>query len=642
MASSYSVPDADMTHLMDSPMTPTLSADPTGTMLLQLTPGGMPSIVALALPELKLGGLRFSPDLLFPTRMDSNGGRSGTDPKVLDVSGGDAAATLEFEGLPAGFSLSFVKWAPSGGKLAFMARPGDDPSAQYQLWLGVCTGGSVTAQQLLPGSRFNAVTGPPFAWSKDGTKLLVKIVPPTLGELPAAPPAPPGPTIQDNSDGEATAARTYQDMISSPHDELLFAHCSTAALQLLDVDAGSAVGIGPSDGMMLRGSHSPSNSGAVDGALDVSPDGKYVIAQRFTTPFSYQEQFSKFGYFTEIFSAETGDVVSTVYESPLQEAVPTHTDGVVTGPRYIQFHSSLPSTLVYASAADGGDPLAEIDGPRDELYFLAAPFEMSQAKCVLQMDLRFRRALFVDNGDVMVTEQRWSDRLLRQWRVTPEGSTQQISQRSSEDRYADPGTPLLDANGMASCDSSTNTIMLSGLGASDFGDRPFLDSMSLAEGSSTRLWRSPAGPAELAATGEPVADDAVGVFEQPIAMLTGNRLLISRESNASPPNYSIVSLADSSEQVLTSFAHPQPELTGITKQLIKYDRDDGVGLTANLYLPADFTPGTSAPLPCLMWAYPREFKDAAAASQIRESYVCSPLPFPHPVYCLETVVCYPV
>ena len=140
MASSYSVPDADMTHLMDSPMTPTLSADPTGTMLLQLTPGGMPSIAALALPELKLGGLRFSPDLLFPTRMDSNGGRSGTDPKVLDVSGGGAAATLEFEGLPAGFSLSFVKWAPSGGKLAFMARPGDEAQepAQLTIYRGLC------------------------------------------------------------------------------------------------------------------------------------------------------------------------------------------------------------------------------------------------------------------------------------------------------------------------------------------------------------------------------------------------------------------------------------------------------------------------------------------------------------------------
>ncbi len=292
MASSYSVPDAAITHLMDSPMTPVLSADPTGTQLLQLTPGGMPSIAELALPELKLGGLRFSPELLFPTRMDLNGGRSGTDPKVLDVSIPGTVTTQEFLGLPAGYGLSFVKWSPAGGKLAFMARPTGEPSAQYQLWIGECTEDAVKARQLLPDARFNAVTGPPFAWSKDGSKLLVKIVPPTLGPLPAAPPAPPGPTIQDNSNGEVTAARTYQDMISSPHDELLFAHCSTAALQLLDVLSGSVVGIGPANGMLLRGSHSPSNSGSVDGALDVSPDGMYVVAQRFTAPFSYQEQVS--------------------------------------------------------------------------------------------------------------------------------------------------------------------------------------------------------------------------------------------------------------------------------------------------------------------------------------------------------------
>ena len=266
MASAYTVPDAAMTALMDSPHTPTLSVDPSGSYALQLTPGGMPTIAELALPELKLGGLRFSPDLLFPTRMDSNGGKSGSEPVllVLPTAGSSDVAQLPFDGLPSGYSLSYVTWSKAGGKVAFMARPGGAPTAPYELWVGewdATAATSVAARRLLPDARFNAVTGPPFAWSPDGEQLLVKVVPTSLGPLPAAPPAPPGPTIQDNSEGDETAARTYQDMISSPHDELLFAHCSTTALQLLDIATGSCLPIGPSEGMMLRGSHAPSNSG---------------------------------------------------------------------------------------------------------------------------------------------------------------------------------------------------------------------------------------------------------------------------------------------------------------------------------------------------------------------------------------------
>ena len=123
MAAAYSIPDPAITELVDAPPTPTLSVDPTRSYALQLEPLGMPSIEERALPELKLGGMRFSPDLLFPTRMDSNGGRMGTAPLLLELPapGSDAApAGLAFVGLPAGHALSFVTWAPTGGKLAFM------------------------------------------------------------------------------------------------------------------------------------------------------------------------------------------------------------------------------------------------------------------------------------------------------------------------------------------------------------------------------------------------------------------------------------------------------------------------------------------------------------------------------------------
>ena len=50
-----------------------------------------------------------------------------------------------------------------------------------------------------------------------------------------------------------------------------------------------------------------------------------------------------------------------------------------------------------------------------------------------------------------------------------------------------------------------------------------------------------------------------------------------------------------------------------------YKRDDGVDLSFTLYLPPGYKEGEGEPLPTVMWAYPREFNDAATAGQVRDS-----------------------
>jgi dipeptidyl aminopeptidase/acylaminoacyl peptidase len=56
-------------------------------------------------------------------------------------------------------------------------------------------------------------------------------------------------------------------------------------------------------------------------------------------------------------------------------------------------------------------------------------------------------------------------------------------------------------------------------------------------------------------------------------------------------------------------------MKGVYKEMITYKRYDGIDLSATLYLPPGRKPG-DGPLPLLMWAYPREFKTAKAASQV--------------------------
>ena len=76
-------------------------------------------------------------------------------------------------------------------------------------------------------------------------------------------------------------------------------------------------------------------------------------------------------------------------------------------------------------------------------------------------------------------------------------------------------------------------------------------------------------------------------------------------------------LYNSVSKPLTNFPDPTPQLRGITKRLVTYNRKDGVQCSFTLYLPPDYKEGTR--LPTVLWAYPLEFNDAATAGQISGS-----------------------
>ena len=180
---------------------------------------------------------------------------------------------------------------------------------------------------------------------------------------------------------------------------------------------------------------------------------------------------------------------------------------------------------------------------------------------------------------------------------------------SSEDRYADPGNVVntVDARGRVLVQFSPdgNAIYRIGDGASPEGDRPFLDRQSLADGKTTRLFHS---------GGEQ--------YERPVAMLDADaaRIVTSRESPTERPNYYLRTLGSETAPIaLTKFPHPTPQLREVKKELIRYKRADGVELTGTLYLPSGYEAGRDGALPMLMWAYPAEFKSAAAASQVTDS-----------------------
>jgi dipeptidyl aminopeptidase/acylaminoacyl peptidase len=69
---------------------------------------------------------------------------------------------------------------------------------------------------------------------------------------------------------------------------------------------------------------------------------------------------------------------------------------------------------------------------------------------------------------------------------------------------------------------------------------------------------------------------------------------------------------------MTRYGDPVPQLAGLNKELVTYERADGVQLSATLYTPPGWRK-KDGPLPTVFWAYPREHKDRATASQITTS-----------------------
>ena len=113
-------------------------------------------------------------------------------------------------------------------------------------------------------------------------------------------------------------------------------------------------------------------------------------------------------------------------------------------------------------------------------------------------------------------------------------------------------------------------------------------------------------------------------YESVVAVLDdrGTRALTRRESRTEPPNYFVRTIRGPQGppdvrgrlRALTAFTNPAPQLTGIEKRLVTYQREDGIPLSGMLYLPSGYSSGTR--LPVVMWAYPTEFTSVDAAGQV--------------------------
>jgi len=657
-AGEYRRPPEDIVAILKAPPLPGVSINPARTHMLLIERQAMPTIADLAQPMLRLAGDRINPN---------TNGRHGSSGliglRVMEIQSGEEKRIA----LPqdANARLEFPSWSPDGSKFAFTITF-DDGS---EIWLGYAASGGV--KQLTERSINTLVSGG-FNWMPDGNHLIIFFIDTNRGEPPVAANVPTGPVMQETT-GRTAPVRTYQDLLSNPHDEKLFDYYFSAQPVMLNIETGAREDIA---------------GVAVYGGIDPSPTGRYLMVSRVLRPYSYMVPAGMFPEAIDIIDRETGTARELV-RLPLRDETPI--GGVPTSPRSHQWQDTEGvDRILWVEALDGGDPRNKEAPHRDSIMAVDAarlevPFELwrtPQRFAGIQWMEDETRA-FVSDYD---RDRRWSRTWMMDLRfpatiidpsspslsgrgqgagsgnevaessstpqpppseeggasappsILPQNDPVLIWDRSAQDRYGDPGRPVTTTNaaGRSVIDvEGGDWIYLDGQGASPEGDRPFLDRFNLMTRETERLWRNEGESYEsfiamLTPAPSEGGGQGVGAAHRndapttplPASPLRGGRgqsILLTHETPVDPPNYFITDLDDGSRTQITHFEHPAPQLKDVKKEIVTYQREDGVTLSATLYLPPGYDPQSDGPLPLVVWAYPLEYNDAYTAGQVRGS-----------------------
>lgn len=583
----YQTPSKEILDLVDVPMPPSVRMTSDGETMILLYRNLYKSISELSETEMRLAGLRINPRTNISSRA-----RYYFNMEVVDVNTGNAR---KVSNLPRDARLTNFSMSPDESKMAFTNTSGD----AVELWvLDIKT----NSASKISSAPLNANMGSPMVWFKDSKSLLVKVLPdsrPTLINTQTA--VPTGPTISVN-EGKKAQNRTYQDLLKNKTDEANFKILAKSELHKIHLN-------GQSESWKTEGMYR---------SMSFSPDGTYLLLNTVEEPFSYLVPYYRFPSKTEIYTS-AGKMHKLQLKSHLVEDLPKGFMAVETGMRSIRWRSDQAATLYWTEALDGGDPAASVEY-RDAVYQDKAPFT-GDKQLLLNTKNRFSYIIFGNNNVAIAYDRWWNNRNTKTYLFNPNNPLQEpqiISDRSYQDRYSDPGQYVTKKNKMGQrvLDTHNDQLYLMGDGYSDKGIYPFVDAYSLKSRQSKRLWE---------------ADDTNALEDVVSAVdISKGKILTRIESKNDYPNYFFRDINRSKKKptAVTKFDNPFKSISSVHKEVINYTREDGIELSATLYLPAGYDRSSGEKLPMLMWAYPREYKDKSSAGQVTSS----PNEFTYPYY----------
>ena len=603
-----------MTDIVDQPREPLYSFSPLRNKVLEMRrPAAHPTILEYSRPELKLAGVRIDPSGFCRSKQShylslAFGDRTVDDLKLPFPEGAEHVKSVS--GIPPGHGIRDVSWSTDGRQIAFTVRKlpdrPDESPPPAELW--VASVEECHARKLVGGLNSVFVS---YTWLGNDSLIVATIPEPVRnGPSPLDGPKSFGPRVE-SSQGKSQS-RTYQDLLKDAHDEALFEHFCTSTLVKVDVASGTISPLGEGNGRVYT-------------ACSTSPSGEYVMVAWLQKPWSYSLPCGRFPKVVELWDKD-GNFVKRLADLPLARDIPLAFDSCREGPRSVGWRDDKPHEVTWVECQDGGDPSVDVS-PRDVLYGLdaseAAEAAGTAPTILGQTDMRYSGVLWCDDSLALMYESEWKTRTSKTWVIAPgNGGADKklLFDLNYEDSYNDPGSPVLrrDENGsyiLAEVDKKRQ-ILLSGAGACPEGSKPFLDLLDLDSGEKRRLWRS--SPPQFESMSTILSDTVPGVIK-----LEDLEMLARRETEDEPAQFSIATFTKDGELdkdvQISNFDHPYPGLVGMKKEILQYERKDGVKLNGTLYTPPGFDKTSGEKLPCVLWAYPREFKTKDSAGQLRKS-----------------------
>jgi len=574
---NYQQPPNEILNLVDVKLPPRVLMDENKKYMVCIYRDAFKTIKELSEKEMRLGGLRINPKTNIGSRTNYY-----KDIKIANLRR-KKTVLRRVRGLPTEPRLANFIWSPDQTSIAFT----NTTFHGVELWVLNVSGGVV---KKLTDANVNANLGDAVNWYQDGKSLLVKLVPGNREEITDSENVIPlGPRISSN-DGKKAQNRTYQDLLKNRIDEHNFEQLALSEIHKVNLYGKKTLW---QESDMYRN-------------ISFSPNGEFVMVTKIQKPFSYLVPYSRFPSKTIIYT-KSGDTVRTLVEVPLIEDLPKGFMAVRKGKRNFSWRNDKPSSVYYSIALDEGDPENKVSF-RDEIFQLDAPFQGAPLS-LIKTENRYYKILWCNDSVAVANDYWWNNRNTKSYLfnpLNPSDEPQIISDRNYQDRYSDPGNFVENRNqyGRYVLALKNGKIFFLGDGFTEQGQFPFLDQLNINTLEKKRLYES-----EYTDRMETLQRYDIGKDE----------LLVRIQSPTDYPNYYFRYLDKNKLDQITQFDNPFKGLQNVYKDVIKYKREDGLDLSATLYLPADYNQNIKEKLPMIMWAYPREFKDRSSASQTTQN-----------------------